>query len=114
LAHRAELSELLDAIFMEQPVAHWQALLEGHVPVAPVHELGRALDNPWLETIGMRDTVSHPDMAELHVLSSPIKVDGARLPNKAGPLLGQDSDDVLAEIGYDADSIAHLRQSGVI
>jgi crotonobetainyl-CoA:carnitine CoA-transferase CaiB-like acyl-CoA transferase len=114
LANRTEMSAVLDAIFATQPVAHWQRLLEGHVPVAPVYELGQALDNPWLDTIGMRDSVIHPDMEEMHVLANPIRLDGARLPSKAGPLLGADSDDVLAEIGYDADSIAALRQSGVI
>ena len=114
LANRPALSSILDAIFVEQPMAYWQALLEGTVPVAPVYAVDQALDNPWLNTIGMRDTVKHPDMAEMHVLASPIKVDGQRLPSKAGPMLGQDSDAVLTEIGYDADDIANLRQSGVI
>ncbi len=114
LANRSEMSALLDAIFAEAPVAHWQGLLEGHVPVAPVYELGQALDNPWLDTIGMRDSVMHPDMEDMQVLANPIRLDGARLPSKAGPLLGADSDAVLAEIGYDADSISRLRQSGVI
>jgi crotonobetainyl-CoA:carnitine CoA-transferase CaiB-like acyl-CoA transferase len=95
-------------------MAHWQALLEGHVPVAPVYELDAAMDNPWLETIGMVDTVVHPAREELRVLASPIKVDGQRLPNRAGPRLGADSDAILAELGYDADAISDLRASGVI
>lgn len=114
LAHRAALTEVLDTIFAEQPIRHWQNLLEGHVPVAPVYELDQAMDNPWLDTIGMRDTVSHPDRPELRVLSSPIKVDGRRLPNRAGPLLGADSDSILQELGYDAPAIAELRQAGVV
>jgi crotonobetainyl-CoA:carnitine CoA-transferase CaiB-like acyl-CoA transferase len=114
LANRTEMSAVLDAIFEVEPVAHWQSLLEGQVPVAPVYELAQALDNPWLDTIGMRDSVIHPDMEEMHVLANPIRLDGARLPSKAGPLLGADSEDVLAEIGYDADKITALRQSGVI
>ncbi|MEO9599458.1 CoA transferase [Parasphingorhabdus sp.] len=114
LTNRAELSVVLDAIFSAQPVAHWLQLLEGAVPVSPVYELDQALDNPWLETIGMRDTISHPDKSEMDVLSSPIKVNGERLPNKAGPLLGADSDAILGEIGYDGDAIAKLRAGGVI
>jgi crotonobetainyl-CoA:carnitine CoA-transferase CaiB-like acyl-CoA transferase len=105
---------VLDAIFVTQPTVHWQALLEGHVPVAPVYDLAQAMDNPWLETIGMTDTVSHPDRADLRVLSNPIKLDGQRLPNRAGPLLGADSDTILTELGYDGEAIANLRQSGVI
>ena len=113
LSNRAELSDILDGVFCEQPMRHWQALLEGHVPIAPVYGLDQALDNPWLKTIGMRDTVSHIDR-EMDVLSSPIKLNGERLPNKAGPLLGEDSDAILGELGYDGDAIAELRTGGVV
>ena len=114
LAHRGTLTDTLDAIFGEHPVAHWLALLQGHVPVAPVHDIAQAMDNPWLDTIGMIDTVSHPDRENLRVLASPIKVDGQRVPSRAGPLLGADADDVLGELGYDAGAIATLREQGVI
>ncbi len=69
-------------------MAHWQDLLAGSVPVAPVYELADALDNPWLREIGMRDSVDHPDRADMQVLASPIRLDGQRLPNRAAPLLG--------------------------
>lgn len=114
LAHRGALTDTLDAIFGEQPVAHWLALLQGHVPVAPVHDIAQAMDNPWLDTIGMIDTVSHPDRDNLRVLASPIKVDGQRVPSRAGPLLGADADDVLCRLGYAADDIAALRDQGII
>jgi crotonobetainyl-CoA:carnitine CoA-transferase CaiB-like acyl-CoA transferase len=84
------------------------------VPVAPVYGLDQAMDNPWLVTTGMRDTVSHPDRDTIHVLANPIKVDGARLPNRAAPLLGADVDNVLAGAGYGADEIAELRAAGVV
>lgn len=114
LANRAALTEALDTHFGAAPMAHWQALLEGHVPVAPVYELDAAMDNPWLETIGMIDHVDHPARAGLRVLASPIKVDGQRLPNRAGPRLGADSDAILAEHGFAADDIAGFRAAGVI
>jgi len=114
LKNRTELSEILDAIFGAHPVRHWQALLQGVVPVAPVYQLDQALDNPWLETIGMRDTVSHPDKPEMNVLSNPIKLDGQRLPNRAGPLLGEDSDSILRELGYNDGAIAELRSGGIV
>ena len=109
LKHRGELTEILDAEFSKQPMAYWQELLEGKVPVAPVHTLGGALDNDWLRSIGMRDQVSHPDRETIEVLANPIKLDGQRLPNRAGPLLGKDSDDLLAELGYSAADIAALK-----
>jgi len=114
LANREALTAILDAEFEQQPMAHWQDLLAGYVPVAPVYTLGDALDNPWLETIGMRDTVKHPDNSDLQILANPLRFDGERLPNRAAPLLGEDSDAILGELGYDVATIADLRKSGVI
>ncbi|MEE4200242.1 CaiB/BaiF CoA transferase family protein [Erythrobacter sp.] len=114
LANREELTRLLDEEFVKQSMAHWQDLLAGHVPVAPVYTLADALDNPWLETIGMRTQIEHPDNPELNVLASPIRFDSQRLPNRAAPLLGEDSDAILGDLGYDEAAIADLRTSGVI
>ena len=47
-------------------------------------------------------------------LASPIKLNGKRLPNRAGPLLGADSDAILNELGYDAGAVARLRDGGII
>ncbi len=114
LANRDALTELLDEELAKQPMAHWQDLLAGAVPVAPVYELGDALDNPWLRETGMRDSVDHPDRADMQVLASPIRLDGKRLPNRAAPLLGSDSDALLGELGYDEGAIADMRERGVV
>ena len=114
LANREALTQVLDAAFGEAPVAHWLALLQGHLPVAPVYGLDQAMDNPWLDEIGMRTAVDHPDRAGLHVLASPIRLDGKRLPNRAGPLLGADSEAILAELGFSAADAAALKAKGVV
>jgi len=114
LANRDVLTELLDAVFQEHPMVYWQDLLGGHVPVAPVYELSDALDSPWAQSVGMRQTVSHPDRAEMQTLASPIQLDGKRLENRAAPLLGADTDAVLAEAGYDDGEIAAMREQGIV
>jgi crotonobetainyl-CoA:carnitine CoA-transferase CaiB-like acyl-CoA transferase len=114
LANRDALTAELDAIFETRTTAEWLDLLSGHLPVAPVYDLDDALDNPYLRTTGMIDTVDHPDRAGMRVLANPIRLDGERLPNRAGPLLGANSDEVLAEAGYDAAQIADLKAQGVV
>lgn len=113
-ANRDALTGVLEAVFIERPTAHWLDLLKGKMPVAPVNSLEEAMDNPFLAEIGMIDHVDHPDRANIKVLTSPIKVDGERLPAEAGPLLGADSDDILADLGYDDAAIADLKQSGAV
>ena len=114
LANRGALTDLLDAEFGREPMAHWQELLAGHVPVAPVYELADALDNPWLDTIGMTGTVDHPAKPGMRVLASPLKLDGRRPPNRPAPMLGADSDAILAEAGYSDAEIAALKEAGTV
>ena len=41
-------------------------------------------------------------------------MDGKRPPNRAAPPIEADSDDILAELGYDEDEIARLRAGGIV
>jgi crotonobetainyl-CoA:carnitine CoA-transferase CaiB-like acyl-CoA transferase len=114
LANRDALTQALDEVFETAPTAHWLDLLQGHMPVAPVHDVAAALDSGFVAGTGMIDTVPHPDRAGLRVLANPIRLDGERLPNRAGPLLGADTDAVLAEAGYAEDEVVALRANGII
>ena len=114
LAHRDALTQMLDAVFETQPTQHWIDLLAGKVPVAPVHDLASAMDNPYLQETGMMQTVQHPDRESLRVLASPIRVDGERLPARAGPLLGADNDEVLGSIGLSDSDIETLKRDGIV
>ena len=111
LENRDQLTTILDGIFLQHPTAVWVERLGGLVPVAPVYDLAQALDNPLVAD--MLDSVDHPQ-GPLRVLSNPIKIDGARLPNRAAPKLGSDTDALLGEIGYDSDAITQLRAEGTI
>ena len=114
LANREELTRVLDEEFAKEPMAHWQELLAGHVPVAPVYTLGAALDNPWLDTIAMKQRIDHPDRDGMETLASPIKLDGKRPPNRPAPLLGADSEAILSDLGYSDAQIAEMRAAGAI
>lgn len=113
LEYRDALTDILDRLFLTQPTAYWIDRLGGKVPVAAVHELGQALDAPG--NAHMIETIAHPDRPEgLRILSSPILVDGDKVPNRASPKLGQDTDRLLDELGYDEGDVARLRSEGVV
>lgn len=114
LANRDALTAVLDEVFGTAPTAHWLDLLRGHMPISPVNGLGEALDNPFLAETGMVGAVDHPDREGMRVLSNPIRLDGERPLNRAAPLLGADTDAVLAEAGFAEREVAGLRASGIV
>lgn len=114
LENRDALVAILEEVFTTQTTQHWLDLLAGDMPVAPVHKMDEALDSPYMARVGMLDTAPHPDRPDMRVLANPIRIDGQRLPNRAAPLLGMDTEDILREAGYDSDSIAAFREKGVI
>ncbi|KRB40154.1 MAG: CoA transferase [Pseudomonadota bacterium] len=94
--HVAELTEALDAVFAKHTTDEWMALLGGKAPFAPVKDLKDALANPYVAEIAMRDVVEHPDRPEgLHMLASPIKVNGKRAPGVRAPKMGEHNDELL-------------------
>ena len=111
LENRDALTVILDGIFLQHATEYWVEKLGGIVPVAPVYDLAQALDNPRIAD--MVDTVDHAE-GPIRVLSNPIKVDGARLPSRASPKLGADTDAVLDGAGFTTAEIAGLRASGTI
>ncbi len=95
-ANIADLTQVLDSIFLTRPRAVWMALFQGRVPFAPVEDLKEALDNPFVAEVAMRDVFEHPAKPHgLHGLASPIKIDGQRAPGKRAPQMGEDNEALL-------------------
>ncbi|WP_237213619.1 CaiB/BaiF CoA transferase family protein [Falsiroseomonas oryziterrae] len=112
LANRDALAAIVDPIMRSRTSAEWVAMLAGKVPVAPVLSLAEALDNPYLRNRGGVLNLPHPARPDLKVVASAIRLDGQRLQGRPGPGYGADTAAVLAEAGYTADEIAHLRALG--
>jgi crotonobetainyl-CoA:carnitine CoA-transferase CaiB-like acyl-CoA transferase len=108
-SHRDELTPLLDAAFSTHTTDHWVERLQSRVPVAPVYDLPQALDNPFVQQIGMIQAMGHPVAGELRVLRNPIKLGGRRLDGEPGHGLGEDNDAVLRDelgLGDELDALA--------
>lgn len=96
--NRDKLTEILDTIFAEQSTAHWLELFKGQVPMAPVYQLDQALQNPYLQQVGMIQSLPHTQQADFRVLSNPIKINGERLPGRGCSALGADNQSLVDEI----------------
>ena len=89
--------------------------LGGVVPCAPVYNMTEALENPFFVERGGVQTLEHPDKAdgELRLVASPFRV-GDPIPARRAPKLGEHTDELLAELGYDEAAVAALREQGVV
>jgi formyl-CoA transferase len=113
--HGAALTAIMRGIFAERTAAEWMPLFAEHdVPVALV---GRLEDLPHDEQVAVNGMVPPPveDVGVPRVIRDPMNVDGVRrVGAKRPPELGEHTDAVLRELGYDDAGIARLRADGVI
>jgi crotonobetainyl-CoA:carnitine CoA-transferase CaiB-like acyl-CoA transferase len=114
LTNRDTLTRVLDEVFVTRTAAEWVADLSGKVPIGPVYDLAQALDNPFLEETGMVQAVPHPDQPDMRGLANPMRINGERPPIRRAPKLGEDTDAILADLGYTAADVAALRAARAI
>jgi crotonobetainyl-CoA:carnitine CoA-transferase CaiB-like acyl-CoA transferase len=93
--HREALTRVLDEELSRKPTRHWLTRFEGRLPAAPVLDVATALDSEFVASTGMIHNVSHAAMAELRLLSNPLKIDGRRLACRACSPLGADNSELL-------------------
>jgi len=112
-AHRDDLTKVLDAEFAKKTTDAWLEVLRGSVPCGPVYELSRALANPYFLERGGVQVFDHPQRPGFKLVASPFRI-GEALPARPAPKLGEHTEALLREIGYDEDEIAQLRRRGVL
>lgn len=114
VAHYDELRGCLtDELAGWQAAALEERLAAARVPVAMLREVGEIADHPHLAERGTFHDVTLPGFDRpLRVVGPGFDVD--RSDDRLVPVLGASTDEVLAELGLDAATIASLRHRGVV
>ncbi len=116
VAHRDVLSALIARRVGELAKADVvRRLREVNVPVGPISDLGEVFTDPVVRHLGLIAEVDHPTAGRVRAPGVPVRM-SATPPSvrRHPPLLGEHTDEVLAEIGYTADEIAKLRKDGAV
>jgi len=110
------LTRIFAEIVATKPRAHWMQVLEDNdVPFAPIHSLAEVPDDPQVQHLGTFYRQTHPTEGEITAIHRPVLIDGERAERSLpAPTLGEQTDAILAELGYDNDEIAALRAASVI
>jgi crotonobetainyl-CoA:carnitine CoA-transferase CaiB-like acyl-CoA transferase len=85
----------------------------GAVPAAPLNDVAQALENPYVTERDRVRELTQPGGQKTLVLAPPIHFAGENYELEPAPVLGGDTDDLLDELGYDAETQAKLRENGV-
>jgi len=114
--HYAELRPLLDSVLRTRTRDEWvRRLGAAGVPCGSVRAISEVLADPQIAARGMVAEVDHPTVGRAKVIGSPVKLSHTPTSVRtAPPMLGQHTDALLRELGYDRSAIDHLRAAGVI
>lgn len=114
--NRAELIPLLNEITATRTTTEWIAQLEARaVPCGPINGLAEVFVDPQVQARGLAVKMPHPEAGEVPLVASPIRLSKTPVEyRRAPPLVGEHTDEILADLGVDAAGIAGLRERGVV
>ncbi len=98
----------------EKSTAHWLALFEQiDVPAVSLNTIESLLDDPHLAAVGFFRQVEHPSEGAMRTFGAPARWVGYDVNKLApAPRLGEHTESVLRECGFDASALASLLASG--
>jgi len=113
---RKNINEAIEAITATKPTAHWmKAFEDAGIPCGPIYSIDQTFADPQVRHLGASVEVTHPRLGKQRLLNQMVKL--SRTPAAiaaATPDKSEHTDEVLAELGYDAGAVAKLRSGGVV
>jgi CoA:oxalate CoA-transferase len=116
IQNRAELSAELEAALADQDVSYWvEHLNDAGIPTGPVLDMAQVFEDPQVLARNMLIELPHPEVGTFKTTGLPAKL--SRTPGaitRRPPLLGEHTDEVLSECGFDPAELDYLRERKII
>ena len=116
--NRERVNAAVGTAFRQRSTAEWtEILLKAGVPCGPIYTVDRMFEDQQVRHLGIARTLQHPELGDIEVVGLPMnfsrypRQDG---PLKAAPAQGDQTGQILGELGYSAERIAELRSRCVV
>lgn len=105
-----------ESIFAERTTAEWLSVLQSAgYPCGPYNMPHEAIRDPHAEANGYVVDLDHPGFGVYRTIGMPFQMEKSRSEvTSPSPRFGDDTTDVMEEVGLDAELVASLLASGVI
>lgn len=116
--NREALSKIFNDTFAKKTTSEWIDVFEGTgLPFAPINNMERAFAHPQTEARDMVATMPMDAAAKgsVKLIGPAIKFSGSKVEMRRGPpVLGQHTEEVLAEIGIAGEEAKKLKERNIV
>lgn len=109
------VAELASALAVHSRDEWFERLSAAGVPCAPVYRIDEVVADAQVRHLGNLGVMRHDGNGDVWAVAPPLRFEGERPDlTSAPPALGEDSDAVLAEIGYEPLEIARFHKHRIV
>lgn len=114
--NKSELVREINNQLATKTSAEWLSLLaSASVPCGPINDMQQTFDEPQVKALGIVEDVKHPTLGTIPIARGPLWIGGKPTSvRRVAPMLGEHTNEILAECGYTEEAIGSLRASGLI
>ncbi|MCL2564916.1 MAG: CoA transferase [Defluviitaleaceae bacterium] len=114
--NHSQLKPIMDEIMGSKSSGEWMEIFESNdIPCTTINTIDKVINHPQVVAREMIAETYHPKVGVQKLANLPIKF--SKTPGaiyKAAPLLGEDNERILKELGYSGEDILRFKVEGII